>query len=118
MECACYKGTNPVTFVDNVIRIGKKLLPVEVKLNIRLESNLQGQCTQYCKLDRLILSKKATQSANMKNVIDDKVLVIDIYAVYMFFQSDGRIDPLYDLDNLLSTKEIDELRKRVVKICA
>ena len=34
MECPCYKGSDPITYVDNVIRINNKLLPVEVKLTL------------------------------------------------------------------------------------
>ena len=55
-ECPCYKLSHPVTYVDNVVRINKRLLPVEVKLNIAMESNLEGQCVQYCMLDQMIIN--------------------------------------------------------------
>ena len=114
MECTCYKGSNPVTFVDNVIKIDKKLLPVEVKLNIELESNLMRQCEQYCQLDRIILDKKTQREANMRDVINDKVLVIDTYAVYMFNLNNKMIETLYDLENLKSHEDIRELREIVI----
>lgn len=113
MECPCHKGTNPVTFVDNVIRIDKKLLPVEVKLNIKLENNLKGQCEQYCKLDKLELDPDKNLIARMGTVISDKVLVIDTYAVYMFCLNEGSIEPLYDLGNLRGKEDITELRRLV-----
>lgn len=115
MECACYKGSNPVTFVDNVIRINKKLLPVEVKLNIKLESDLEGQCEQYCMLDKLVLQKKTSREAKINNVIPDRVLVIDTYAVYMFFLENKKIVTLYDLDQLKSEANIQDLRKLVME---
>ena len=102
-----------MTFVDNVIRIDKKLLPVEVKLNIKLENNLKGQCEQYCKLDKLELDPDKNLIARMGTVISDKVLVIDTYAVYMFCLNEGSIEPLYDLGNLRGKEDITELRRLV-----
>ena len=113
-ECTCHKGTNPLTYVDNVIRINRKLLPVEVKLNIKAAGNLAGQCEQYCKLDNLILSKDAKREVNMKAVVDDRVLVIDTFAVYMFFLKDKSIRFLYDLDDLGARGDIEELREEVL----
>lgn len=115
MECSCYKGTNPATFVDNVIRFDKKLLPVEVKLNIRLESNLEGQCEQYCGLDRLVLDKHSGREAALNRVINDKVLVIDTYAVYMFSVVTKKIEFLFDLSDLKSKEDIRTLRRTVIE---
>ena len=115
MECYCHKGTKPVTFVDNVIRIGKKLLPVEVKLNIMLENNLAGQCEQYCKLDKLELDHDKNRIARMEDVIRDKVLVIDTYAMYMFHLSSRSIEFMYDLGNMKNKEDIKELRQLVLE---
>ena len=114
MECHCYKGNNPVTYVDNVIKINKKLLPVEVKLNIKLESNLEGQCEKYCMLDKLVLNAKTGFQANMENVVNDRVLIIDTYAVYMFYLENKKIEVLYDLGGLRSKEDILELRRLVI----
>ena len=113
MECSCYKGSNPVTFVDNVIRINRRFLPVEVKLNIKMEANLEDQCEQYCMLDRLILNKKSGREAKMHEVVSDKVLVIDTFGVYIFRLDGKSIEHLYDLDALKSRKEIQRLREIV-----
>ena len=113
-ECKCYKGTNPFTFVDNVIRIDKRLLPVEVKLNTKAAGNLERQCEQYCKLDNLVLSKDAKRDTDMRRVVDDKVLVIDTFAVYMFFLNDKNIRFLYDLDDLRSSGDVKKLRREVL----
>lgn len=115
VECPCYKGTNAVTYVDNVIRIGRRLLPVEVKLNIKLENDLEGQCEQYCKLDKLILSKKQKRQARMQDLVDDRILIIDTYAVYMFYLKDRSIKVLFDLSDLKSEEDIRELRTIVIE---
>ena len=115
MECPCYKGDKPITFVDNVIRINRKLLPVEVKLNINAESDLEGQCEQYCQLDKIVLRKDAKQAVNMNNVIDDRVLVIDTFAVYMFFFKERSIKFIYDLDELKTDIDIQSLKNKVLE---
>lgn len=116
MECACYKGTNPITYVDNVIKIDKRLLPVEVKLNIALEADLEGQCEQYCNLERLILDKKNKRNARIENVVNDRVLVIDTYAVYMFDSKRKSIEFIYDLDDLKNRWDIEELKQIVIRL--
>ena len=110
MECQCYKGSNPITFVDNVIRINKKFLPVEVRLNINLEAHLKDQCEQYCMLDKLILNRKTAREASNKALINDRVLIIDTYGIYMFYLKDRTIKPLYDLGALKSFKDIRGIR--------
>lgn len=115
MECACYKGMNPITYVDNVIKIDKKLLPVEVKLNIALESDLEGQCEQYCNLDQLILDKKNKRNARIENVISDRILVIDTYAVYMFDSKQRSIEVIFDLDDLKTRWDIEALKQIIIR---
>ena len=115
MECPCHKGSHPVTYVDNVIRIDKKLLPVEIKLNIEAEVSLESQCQQYCQLDKLTLKKKPVMDAKMENVVDDKVLVIDTFGVYIYHLKDNKIDFLYDLGDLKTEEDIQELRKNIIK---
>lgn len=118
MECPCYKGSNPITYVDNIIRINNKLLPVEVKLNIKLESNLEGQCEQYCTLDKLILNAKADHQAKMEKVVNDRVLIIDTYAVYMFYLVNKQIEALFDLSRLQYKEDVLELRRIVIDCCS
>lgn len=118
MECPCYRGSDPITYVDNVIRINNKLLPVEVKLNIKLESNLEGQCEQYCTLDKLILNAKAGRQAKMEKVVNDRVLIIDTYAVYMFYLVNKQIEALFDLSRLQSKEDVLELRRIVIDCCS
>ena len=114
MECPCYKDGKPVTFVDNVIRINKKLLPVEIKLNRELESSLEGQCRQYCKLDRLVLDKKKGREARLSDVIDNKVLIVDTYGIYIYEYSSNTIKTLYDLDDLRTKDELPQLRELII----
>ena len=49
------------------------------------------------------------------NVIDDRVLVIDTFAIYMFFLKDHSIKFLYDLDELKSGNDIQLLKYKVLE---
>ena len=62
-----------------------------------------------------MLSKDAKQAVNMNNVISDKVLVIDTFAVYMFFLKERSIKFLHDLDELKTGKDIQLLKNKIVK---
>jgi hypothetical protein len=114
MECACYKSGSPVTYVDNVIRINKKLLPVEVKLNKELESDLAGQCKKYCMLNRLVLDKKSGREANLSDVVCDKIMIIDTYGVYFYDLHSDQIKSCYDLDDLHSIDDVEKLRELLI----
>lgn len=111
-ECRCYKGNDPVTFIDNIIKFDNKWLPVEVKLNIEAEADLPDQCNQYCKLDKLVIDKEG-RVVEIKDVISDKVLVIDTYAVYIYNNNDNTIKFIYDLDDLKDFEDIKEIKERV-----
>ena len=50
----------------------------------------------------------------MRKVVDDRVLVIDTFAVYMFFLKDTSIRFLYDLDDIRSREDIEKLREEVL----
>lgn len=113
-ECACIKGKNPTSFVDNVIYINDHYLPVEVKLNIKAETNLPGQCEKYSMLDRLILDTKTKREARITKVIKDKVMVIDTFGIYMFDAYTKEIKGIYDLNNLTSKEKVKELKSIVI----
>lgn len=81
---------------------------------MKYDGNLEGQCEQYCTLDKLVLDKKTSRTAKMEDVIRNKVLIIDTYAIYMFYLDSGRIDVLYDLDDLQSSQDIEDARNTIL----
>ena len=113
-ECACVKGKNPASFVDNVIYINKRYLPVEIKLNIKAEADLPGQCEKYSMLDRLILDTKTKREARITDVIKDKVLVIDTFGIYMFDAHTKEVKGFYDLNELTSKEKVLELKNTII----
>ena len=112
-ECRCKKQGIPDSYADNVIRIGKKYLPVEVKLLVGLWP-IKDQVCKYCYDDAIILDTKGTI------VLPDQIwrknaLVIDTRKIYMYNADNDSLDELYDLDNL-SFDGIHILRKKIVDV--
>ncbi len=114
-ECTCHKVGKNSTHVDNVIKIDGKFLPVEDKLNIKLEKKLKQQCESYCNLDSIELSQDRKRQTEMKDVIKDKVLIFDTYGVYMYFSENQMIETLFDLCDLKHNADVKRLREIIIR---
>lgn len=111
-ECECIKkGVKHPSYVDNVIYMDEKLLPIEVKLNIHAEKNLKGQVRKYCHLSELYLDSTGARVNMAKMTYRDNVLIIDAEGLYMFDYQDDSITKLCKLSSLKSLKAIPTLRK-------
>lgn len=113
-ECACKKGQQRTSFVDNVILIGGRYLPVEVKLNINAEEDIMGQVVKYCNLDTLYLDKKKNILAPVDKIYDNNTMIIDTYSVYMYYAESNTIDVIFDLDSLVNDNGLTDLRRIVL----
>ncbi|MBQ7681043.1 MAG: hypothetical protein IJT31_02370 [Oscillibacter sp.] len=115
-ECACIKGGQKASFVDNVIVIGRKYLPVEVKLNIDTEKDLVGQLRKYCALDKLVLDAKKQRFAAPEKVYGDGLLVIDTNGAYWYDNSEQSVSPIYSLDDISTQQDISDLREKILSL--
>ena len=115
-ECACIKGGQKASFVDNVIVIGRKYLPVEVKLNIDTEKDLVGQLRKYCALDKLVLDAKKQRFAAPEKVYGGGLLVIDTNGAYWYDNSEQSVSPIYSLDNISTQQDISDLREKILSL--
>lgn len=113
-ECRCVKNGIPDSFVDNVIKINGKYLPVEVKLDINTEKNIIGQVKKYCGVDRCYLKNQEASFINTSDMYPDKVLIIDTNCVYLYDQMTNSIKMLFDLSNLQGFNSISILKEIVV----
>lgn len=111
-ECACKKGNNPTTFVDNVIKLNGKYLPVEIKLAVSAEANIIRQLNTYCNVDSICLEKNRIITDNYYN----NVLVIDTDDVYLFYPKGNKLNKIYSLNTIKSINDIAELRNRIIKL--
>ncbi len=115
-ECRCEKKGNYKSWVDNVIIFEKKYLPVEVKLSIKAEDDIKTQVRKYCKLDGLILNAKEKKTAIISRVIDNYVLIIDTFGIYLYDFDKNNIVDICNLDDISKVEDIHALRKDIIKI--
>ncbi|SCW68985.1 hypothetical protein SAMN02910456_02609 [Ruminococcaceae bacterium YRB3002] len=111
MECKCFHRHRHYTQVDNVIMLGGKYLPVEVKLSIAVEKDLLGQCNSYCGCERIELKDKDVYMTEAWQ----NVLVIDRDGVYMYSPISNQLKSIANLDNITNNKDINNLRTTIMK---
>ena len=111
-ECPCKKKRSKTTFVDNVIKLNDKYLPVEIKLSVSAERDISAQLESYCGLDTLILDGKRDVH---ENVCSSNVLVIDTENVYIYSSPDKSLKKIYDLDDIQSYEDISVLRCIIIE---
>ena len=105
-ECRCCKGTNPDSFVDNIIRLKGKYLPIEVKLNIKVEPYLVGQVTKYCELSKCYLTNRAPDYIDSSAMYSNNVVIIDTNKIFLYDDEKKSIEEIYDLDHLKTREDI------------
>lgn len=113
-ECYCKKDTGQYGYIDNVVLFNGKYLPVEVKLNVDLETNLIGQVSKYCSLSLLNLDNKQILSKPIENVYSDKVVIIDTYGIYLYDDSKLAYTKIYDFFNLSSKEDLQLIRISII----
>lgn len=112
-ECGCKKENRCKTFVDNVIKLNGKYLPVEVKLSVSAEKDIRSQLTSYCNLKQLYLT---TDKVISDNIYKDNVLVIDTDKIYIFFDKEGGLKEVFELDNIKSKDDIIAVRAVIINL--
>ena len=110
-ECACNKGSAP-SFVDNLVLLNKKYLPVEVKLCVSIEPNLPGQLKKYMHTKWILTDKKKIMPEQLYN---DVVMVIDTDNIYLYYDTDDVLEPIVSLDDIQSKEDIDKLRNIIIQ---
>lgn len=110
-ECGCKKENKSKTFVDNVIKMNGKYLPVEIKLSVSTEKDINSQLSSYCNLKQLCLN---TDKIVIDNIYRDNVLVIDTDKIYIYCDKKKALKEMSELDNIKSNKDIVELREFII----
>ena len=111
-ECACHKQDFATTYVDNVIKLNGKFLPVEVKLSITAEHNIIGQVSKYCDLELLVLDESKEISSPIHH---HHVLIIDTDNVYLYDNRQKSMENIFKLDDLRKTEDIQKLKSIIVQ---
>ena len=111
-ECQCYSSHTPLARVDNVFELEGKTILLEVKLNIALESNLIAQLEQYIMADYIRLSHEP--SSITTNFVKKYMFVIDVYSVYRYDVSNGKIERIFDLDDIKNSNDVKTKMKEAM----
>ncbi|MBQ8953926.1 MAG: hypothetical protein IJ048_07395 [Clostridia bacterium] len=112
-ECVCIKTNEPNCFVDNVILLDGKYLPVEVKLSVSSEKDIIGQVSKYCALDDLLIEKKRSV---VKKTWPDVALVIDTDSAYLYDHKKCFLTPIYHLDDIKVEGDIYHFREVILNM--
>ncbi len=114
-ECQCIKKGKHPSYVDNVVLLEGMYLPVEIKLSISAEQDLNGQVRKYCHLDTMILANKGTSPIAPKDsVITDSVMVMDTAGVYLYSYDTDTINPICNLNEIRTNTDILSLRNKII----
>lgn len=112
-ECGCKKENKHITFVDNVIKMNGKYLPVEIKLSVPAEKNINFQLASYCNLNQVCLT---TGKIATDDIYKNNVLVIDTDKIYIYYNKKKILREVIELDNIKSNKDIIRLREIIINL--
>ena len=90
-----------------------KYLPVEIKLSVSAEKDINSQLMSYCNLKQLYLTADKVVT---DNIYKDNVLVIDTDKIYVYYDKKRMIKEVFELDDIESNDDIDNLRVIIINL--
>ena len=114
-ECRCQRADINDSFMDYVMLFDGKFLPVEVKLAVSAEPNIVDQVSKYVHNSCVYLADDGTRCADWREFHDGKVLIVDTDKIYMYDDTVGTLDDIYDLNELDSPKKLADIRQAIKK---
>ena len=99
--------------LSNVIKMNGKYLPVEIKLSVSAEKDINSQLMSYCNLKQLYLTADKVVT---DNIYKDNVLVIDTDKIYVYYDKKRMIKEVFELDDIESNDDIANLRVIIINL--
>lgn len=116
-ECACYKSElKSPSFADYIIRINDKLLPVEAKVDINIEADINHQVSKYCDVTKVVLDPHTGNCADLEKLDQQHVLIIDERQIQMYDHNTGKREILTKLETITTKNDINILRKQIITL--
>ena len=115
-ECRCQRADISDSFVDNIIAFNKKYLPVEVKLNIENEQDLNAQLQKYCNDDTVYSKHDNGKILPNEKFYKNNVLVFDTENIYLYDNRDDSLSELINLDEIKTESDIKKFRENLIAI--
>ena len=114
-ECACYKiGLKSPSYADYFISMDSKWLPVETKIDINIEKDIDSQVRKYCDLTEVVLNPVEGETAALEDLVQTKVLIIDERKIQLYDHKADKRSDLVALKELTSEKTVQELRSMII----
>ncbi|MBR2677756.1 MAG: hypothetical protein IKE28_12740 [Solobacterium sp.] len=118
-ECACYKeGLKYPSYADYIIQINNILLPVEAKINIKIEQDIDGQVEKYCDLTKVIPDTRTGEVVDHEKLNQSHVMIIDERCIQMYDYHEKIRSTITSLDELKTEKDVIALRERIINMLA
>ena len=115
-ECRCSRPDIPDSFMDYVIRIGGKYLPVEAKLSVPAADpdKVRDQVSKYVFNTHIVLDPAKNRMISATDCHPGKVLAADTENLYMYTAANNSLVKIYDLKELQSPEDLPRLRQIVL----
>ena len=110
-ECRCKKQGMADSFIDNVIFINGKYLPVEIKLCVPAQANIVGQVSKYCHDDEIILDNKTNRTIYPDKTHSNYCLIVDTDYIYLYNHTDNNISVLKALDDFQNLNDVAKFKE-------
>jgi hypothetical protein len=117
-ECNCYRNTDRTGIADYFIRLNKKWVPVEAKLNVLAEQDLRSQVAKYTNLDSFCPTLGSSIGSSYHLDDDSHCLVLDQSGIYVTYNGEFKNcsinEPLIRREDVKSLGT-GKLRERVLR---
>jgi hypothetical protein len=112
-ECYCVAGdmSGKTGKIDNVIALGGKYLPVEVKLNQEIEDHLSAQLKKYYRPSSICLEEDLEISGKECH---KAVALIDTLGIYLFKKN--KLQRISYLKSITKPKDVDTLKAKLQEL--
>ncbi len=101
-ECRCQADGKNDSFVDNVFYFNGRYYLLEVKLNVHVERDLNGQLQQYISADRIFLKKEEI----VENFEKEYMFVIDTKTLYRYDSKEKCLTELIEIGHVTSAEDV------------
>ena len=114
-ECRCQRPSMNDSFMDYVMHVNDKWLPVETKLSVAAEPNIVAQVSKYVYNSNVFLTDDGKRVVSGNEFHPGKVLIIDTEKIYIFDSASKTVNEIFNLDQITSRIALCTLKQEIIK---
>lgn len=100
-------------YADYFIAFDGQWVPVETKIDINVEVNIDHQVSKYCDLTEVVLNPKEGEAAALEDLVQNRVLIIDERRIQMYDHENNTRTNIAELADIKTKKDVQSLRNRI-----